>query len=290
MPLQTELPMVIKQASSTDGVVFQLRHDGRGVLEVPGLENVLFAMHIGVPATLSCRRDGRRHAGTAVHGDIDIIPAKTPSRWEMHDDNDRALLLILPQEVLRKVASESGVDGTRLEIRDRFQIRDAALEGLGWAMKREIELDCPSGRLYLDGLALAAASRIVARYSSAAKEREKFNGGLAGHRLKYVLSYIEEKLEEDLSLAQIAGFAGISPSHLNAQFRISMGVPVHQYVIQRRVDRAKVLLLRNSLSMAEVAQAAGFAHQSHMARHMRRVLGLSPRALKVALSGNTIPH
>jgi len=55
---------------------------------------------------------------------------------------------------------------------------------------------------------------------------------------------------------------------------------MHQYVIQRRVERAKTLMREDSLSMAEIAQAVGFAHQSHMARHMRRVLGMAPLAMK----------
>jgi AraC family transcriptional regulator len=55
-------------------------------------------------------------------------------------------------------------------------------------------------------------------------------------------------------------------------------------VIQRRVELAKTLLTQDNLSMAEIALAAGFAHQSHMARHMRRVLGLPPRAMKRLLT------
>jgi AraC family transcriptional regulator len=59
-----------------------------------------------------------------------------------------------------------------------------------------------------------------------------------------------------------------------------MGLAVHQYVIQRRVELAKTLLLQKQKSITEIALEAGFAHQSHLARHMRRMLGLPPRALK----------
>jgi AraC family transcriptional regulator len=67
-------------------------------------------------------------------------------------------------------------------------------------------------------------------------------------------------------------------------------MPVHQYVIQRRVERAKTLLMQKGLSMAEIALAAGFAHQSHMARHMRRVLGLPPQAMKRLLAESSDPR
>jgi AraC family transcriptional regulator len=69
-----------------------------------------------------------------------------------------------------------------------------------------------------------------------------------------------------------------------------MGVPVHQYLIQRRLEHAKNLLRRNGLSIAEIALAAGFAHQSHLARHMRRVMGVSPRAMQRLLMESRPPR
>jgi AraC family transcriptional regulator len=102
--------------------------------------------------------------------------------------------------------------------------------------------------------------------------------------LKQVLSYIEEQLAEDLSVEQIASVTGVSGSHTNTLFRRSMGVSLHRYVIQRRVERAKTLLVRDELSMAEIAAMTGFAHQSHMARHMRRELGMAPGAMKRMLT------
>ncbi len=277
-------PEILAQMRTTDGIAFQLRRDFMGVLEVPELENVLVSVHVGTPTRVSCRRGGQRFTGTSVHGDIDVIPSRTAARWEMHDDNDTALLLSLPQALLEAVAVESGMDAAGLEIRNRFQIRDRELETLGWAMKREMETGCPSGPIYMSGLTLALASRLVAWHSSAARMPKALNEGLSGLRLKQVLAFIEEQLAEDLSLEQIAAVAGVSASHVKTLFRKAMGVPVHQYVIQRRVERAKELLSKDSLSMAEIAAAAGFAHQSHMARHMRRVLGMPPLAMKRLLA------
>lgn len=274
------VPTILAQASTQKGVSFQLRKDPRGVLEVPELENALVSMHLGSPARVSCQRGGMKFAGTAVHGDIDIIPFRTSSRWEMHDDNDTAFLLSLPWAFLQEIASESGADGSKIELRNRFQVRDLELEAIAWAIKRELEMGFPSGRLYLDGIAVAAASRIVNCHSSAKKQARQRNEGLSGARLKRVLSFIEERLAEDLSLDQIAAVAGVSTSHVKGLFRKTMGMPVHQYVIQRRVELAKRLILEDQTSIADVALASGFSHQSHLARHMRRLLGMPPRALK----------
>jgi AraC family transcriptional regulator len=103
--------------------------------------------------------------------------------------------------------------------------------------------------------------------------------GLSSSQLRQVVEYIEEHLDQDLSLARLAGVVGVSASHLKTVFRRSTGLPVHEYVVQRRVERAKALLLRGELPASQVALEAGFAHQSHMARWMRRVLGVTPTAV-----------
>jgi AraC family transcriptional regulator len=281
-------PRVLRYDRTAQGLSCELRWDPQGVLELPALKEVLVAIHMGPSAKLSCRRGGKQYSGTAVHGDIDIVPAHTAMRWEMQDQNDTSLILGLPHMLLRSVANESELDPARMEILNRFQVRDSELETLSCAIKREMELGCPSGRVYLDGLTLAIASRLVTRHSSLTKGVEQRNGRLTGHRLKQVLSFIEEKLGDDLSLERVAAVARVSSSHLNSLFRRSVGVSVHQYVIQRRVELAKTLLQKDGLSLTEVALAAGFAHPSHMARHMRRLLGLPPRAIKRVLEATSV--
>ncbi len=73
----------------------------------------------------------------------------------------------------------------------------------------------------------------------------------------------------------------MSVSNLKTTFRESTGVPVHQYVIQRRVERAASLLEQGTLTIAEVAQETGFTHPSHLARCLKRFLGCSPKALRI---------
>src|SRR5262249_42757558 len=142
-----------------------------------------------------------------------------PSWWEMHDNNDTALILSLPSELVRAVAEESGFDSRRVEIRNRFQVRDPQLENICWALKTEMEADHPSGRLYLDSLAVSVACRLLSSHSSLSLGTNGQTRGLRGHRLKQVLAYIEDNLAGDVSLANIASVAGVSSSHLKALFR-----------------------------------------------------------------------
>lgn len=253
--------------------------DSPGQVEVPGLRRTIISMHIGPSVYVTCRRGEYRHHGMAVHGDIDIIPADTPSLWEIKE-TDTALVLSLSPELLQAVAEQLDLDPHRIEIRNRFQVRDAQLENIAWALKAEKESGYPCGRLYFDSLAVSVATRLLCCYSSATLELGKETGRLADRRLRQVLSYIEDHLGHDMPLHDLAAVAGLSVSHFKTLFRQSVGLPAHQYVIRRRVERARNLLSEGKLSISQIAIETGFAHQSHLARHMRRLLGISPKALQ----------
>lgn len=256
--------------------------DPRGQIELPGLRNTIVAIHIGASVQGSCRRGGFTHRGLVVHGDVEIIPARTPSVWEV-SEKDTFLALSVPPELLDIVAEDLELDPARIEIRNRFSVRDAQLENIAWALKAEMESGYPSGRLYLDSLAVSVATRLVRSHSSVAVESASVSRRMSGRRLRDVLAFVEDNLNQELPLSEMAAAAGLSVSHFKTLFRESVGMPAHQYLIRRRVERAKTLLADGKMSISQIAFETGFAHQSHLARHMRRVLGVSPRALREML-------
>ena len=91
-----------------------------------------------------------------------------------------------------------------------------------------------------------------------------------------VLEFIEEHLADNLSLEMIASVAGFSPFHFARRFRAATGLSPHQYIIGRRVERARLLLLATNLTLAAIALEVGFASGSHLALHFKRVVGESP--------------
>jgi AraC family transcriptional regulator len=260
----------------------RVQTDPAGVMEVAGKPSAAIVIHIGPSVRISCNRGGKSHHGLSVHGDVDIIPPDVASRWEL-EERDTALILGIPRKLLTRVAEELGGDPARMEVVNRFQTRDARIEHIGWALKAEMEAGDPNGPLFRDSLGVALAVQLLTRHCSSVRENVAVKGGLSGRRLKQVIAYIEDNLGANLPLEDIAGAAGLSVSHCNAAFRKSIGQPVHQYVVQRRVERAGELLREGQLTIREVALETGFAHQSHLAFHMRRILGVTPRAL-VALS------
>jgi AraC family transcriptional regulator len=268
---------------NSESLRMMLLSDSPGVVEFAGGPNTIVSIHVGPSTEMVCRREGKSHRGTAIHGDIDIIPSGTAGVWELKE-RDTALVLSMTPEFLRRAAEDAGLDSRRLEIKNRFQMRDPQIEHIGWALKAEIENGYPCGRLYLDGLATALATRLVRCHSSFTPVTAKVNGGMSSRRLKQILSFIEDNLGADLGLWEIANVAGLSVSHCKALFREAMGMPLHQYVIRRRVERAATLLRECKTPISRIALETGFAHQSHLARHMRRLMGVTPGEFRRAVS------
>jgi AraC family transcriptional regulator len=89
---------------------------------------------------------------------------------------------------------------------------------------------------------------------------------------------LHQHLDQDLTLAELATLVQMSPSCFSTLFKQSTKLVPYQFVIQCRIDRAKQLLLQGELSIAEIAHGLGFTHQSHLSRHFKRLVGMTPKA------------
>jgi DNA-binding GntR family transcriptional regulator/AraC-like DNA-binding protein len=104
-----------------------------------------------------------------------------------------------------------------------------------------------------------------------------YRGGLAPARLRRVTELLHAKIEEELSLEEMAQSAGLSTAHFSQMFRKSTGESPHQFVLRQRVERAKEMLREAEPRVLDVAVACGFKTQQHFARVFRRMCGASPR-------------
>jgi AraC family transcriptional regulator len=256
-----------------------LSHFTPGLSEIPARAYATICMFVGSSVEVSCIRDGKIRRGREVAGDFDIVPAHTKCAWETKSAGT-TLVIRMPETLLRTVAGELDLNPAHVELADRYKMRDPQLEHIGWALKADLDAGCPGGRLFRESLGTAFAARLLQRHNNRSLPMRDIKGGLSSVKLQQLLTHIEDNLESELSLAEIADIAGLSVSHLKTLFRQSTGAPVHQYVLRRRVERAKQLLFDRDLSITQIAFATGFAHQSHLARHMRRILGVTPAVIR----------
>ena len=121
----------------------------------------------------------------------------------------------------------------------------------------------------------------VATTDVAPLEAERI-GGLPACRLRRVTAYIDENLHRELRLAELGAIAHMSPFHFARLFKRSTGVPPHQFVLQRRVEQARVRLVTQPLEVAEIARSVGFQAPSHFTTTFRRITGMTPTAYRNA--------
>jgi AraC-like DNA-binding protein len=104
--------------------------------------------------------------------------------------------------------------------------------------------------------------------------------GLTRTQLQQVLDYIQTHLDRDLSLAEFAEVVNISPTYFAHLFKRAMGISPHQYVIQQRVERAKLMLSKTDLAIADIALQVGFSSQSHLTQQFKRLTGMTPKQVR----------
>jgi AraC family transcriptional regulator len=240
------------------------------------------------PLDLRQRLDGQLRRERVHHGEVAIVPAGPPWEWAFKGTTQSDLLpLCLEGAFLREVARSVEIDPDAVEIVPLLGVRDPQIERIGFSLKAEAEADgLVGGKRYAESLANALAIHLIREYSSLGRKaarkvaREEHNGGLSKRALKSAIDYIGDNLQKDLTLPEIAGAAHMSPYHFSRLFKESTGLTPHRYVIERRAQRAKELLGSTALPIAEVALLCGFANQSHLTRHLKRLFGVSAKALR----------
>ena len=246
-----------------------------GVHRIPALQHHRVGIHVGTPVKARCLCNERRHVRLQSPGDTDVIPAGLDGQWA--DESSCTIFSVwFADAFARRTLEQMELRGNRAEIRPQFQMRDPRFQHLAWALRAELEADDASDPLYAESLATAMIVRLLEEAPPLEGKRSK---RLAARTAARVVEFIEGNLDQRLTLAELAALADLSVPHFKVLFRETLGVPVHQYVVQRRVERARALLLQGALSASQVALETGFAHQSHMARWMGRVLGVTPREL-----------
>lgn len=267
------LPAAAESEHTPWGVRVDRVHTPAGEVRLAPSRCHRLRLHVGRPVKGTC---SQAHAYVYTRGDIDLLPAGYDDVCVQQNATSSLLIEMSPQ-LLRRAADDLGLPARRTDLDLRHQLRDKQLELVALALDAESAADHPSGRLYAESLGLALAARLL---RTTPTEQRRTPRGLSPSQRARLVEYIDAHLDQSLSLQRVARVAGTSPSHLKTLFKRSMGVTLHAYIVQQRVERARQLLQRGHLPASQVALESGFSHQSHMARCMRRLLGVAPSELR----------
>ena len=110
----------------------------------------------------------------------------------------------------------------------------------------------------------------------------QLKGGLAAYQRRQLVDMIEQQLAEPLNIGQLAAHCALSPYHFARMFRQGFGLPPHQYLLARRLARARDLLRNSALGLGDIALACGFASASHFANRFKQTVGATPGEYRAA--------
>jgi AraC family transcriptional regulator len=177
--------------------------------------------------------------------------------------------------LLTKVLDETAHE-TDVELTEHWDLTDRHISALLQEMTADLAEGSPAGTIYGESLANALAVYLLKRYAVRPLTPAVCKGGLPGYRLKRVIDYVANNLEESISLSQLATIVGMSPHYFSELFKQSTGYTPHNYVLVQRMERAKQRLRDPQCSVVEAGLDAGFQNASHFARVFRKLEGITP--------------
>ena len=155
----------------------------------------------------------------------------------------------------------------------RLGVTDAHVVDLVQRLRAQAVAGQPWGPLYVESLSLALASYVRSRYAEPVRAVERGSGALP---VESLVAFVEENLGENLGLVELAGVAGYSANHFARLFKRTFGLSPHQYVLERRIERAKAILRDPRRSLVQVALECGFGSQAHFNTAFKAKAGVTP--------------
>jgi AraC family transcriptional regulator len=215
-----------------------------------------------------------------VHtGFVAVYPAGSPIRWTWDKRLSYSLMALEPQ-FFERVAQESfGSEPGDVELLASEREYDPGIANLAGVLGREVMHGEPGGKLFAESLASILAVHLLRHYTRRSEPMRSQPAADAPYGVERAIRYIQDNHARDIGLSDIARAANLSAYHLTRVFKQVTGLPPYQYLIQARVNAARALLSAGAgrHSLADIASAVGFADQSHLTRHFKRILGVTPR-------------
>lgn len=232
------------------------------------------------PVRMLHRKGSKTYVGLYSKGDMSITPAREPlfARW---DDDDHFLEIRIAADFVERIARETlNKHPDQIELLSEFRMRDSQLEAIALMLLTELQQENPGSRLYIESLTNVLAVHLIRQYGTTKPHVPIYEGGLSQRQLAQVLDYINDYLDQDIKLADLAALLGMSQFHFCHLFKQAIAITPYQYLLQQRIECAKQLLKQTDQPIMEIALQCGFNNHSHLSQQFRRFTGITPKAFR----------
>lgn len=274
-------PDLCSAATGWRGGLLRRWRSTAAAMEQPRLDQHYAVLHLDGAKRITRRGNGPDVVVEAKPAASSLVRAGSSHSWSTEGPIGFAHLYIDPLSVGRIVRERFDRDARSVELADCVGVDAPLLAALFLAMMAEVEAPGPAPRLVLDTLLQSFLVQLVCRHSSLGEETRTtalrpISYGIAPRRLRRVLDFVEANLADDLALDDLASVAGSSRFHFSRAFRDATGFPPYRYLVQRRIEVAKNLLLEDELTTEAIAAQCGFKSAGQFAVMFKQVFGTTP--------------
>jgi AraC family transcriptional regulator len=264
------------------GLVIRHQIEAPSELAVPALTHHLMSVNIGQQSDRQVTRlDQQTYDDVFPTGALWLATAdNTAAAWAW-ETTDETILFQIDPRYLQTIAAESDcIAPERIALKPVVFDLSPQFECIARHYHAEMQHQGIGRRLYSESLGNLFMLSLLRNYCHEVPKIPPVRGGLGAKRLQRVLDYIDTHLAENIGLQDMATIAGLGQHHFATMFKQSMGISPYAYVVQQRVDRAKYQLRQTTISISDIALSCGFADQSHLNKHFRKIVGMTPKAFR----------
>jgi len=215
-----------------------------------------------------------------VTGDVSITPPDDSCGvWTLNRPTLR-LNIGIDTRLVSQIAESAGNNSKQVEFLEHFGSPDPDVYHVAQRLRIEQQNGGPGATLYTEALVIELVILLLRKYSADGSLNGSARGDLTREQLRPALEMIHDDLQRNYSLSELARAVQFSPYHFSRAFKRVIGLPPHQYVLKQRIQVARQLLADSDLSISEVAHRVGFYDQSHFTYHFKRLLGVTPSAMR----------
>jgi AraC family transcriptional regulator len=247
--------------------------------EHPEVQITILAGRSCMHATASTPSGERRHK-LVTAGQICVTPSCQTHAMDWDEAGGSMIVGVSPYFIVEALECTSQ---SVANLQERYGTPDPFIQHLANLLRYGNNGGQPVGRLKAESITVAMLAHLSRVDGAVVVELPRKIAPIASGRLNQVIDYIESNLNEQLSLVALARIAQMSAFHFARRFKSSTGLTPHQYVMQRRIDRAKRLLRDPRLPIADIAFDCGFATQAHLTAAFRKLVGSTPKLYRTEI-------
>lgn len=211
-------------------------------------------------------------------GDIAIVPAKVNHWQRIETQVCEGIILTIEPQIISRIAYES-VNPERVKLLPTFAKSDPLIQHLAFNIKRNVDSE-DYDKLYAESLHHTLSMHLFKNYSKGKFNLKEYGDGLPPYKLKQAIDYINDNLDRQIKIKDVARLIDISQYYFCRLFSESTGVSPYRYVIQQRIVKAQNLMKNGKLSLSDIAYECGFSSQSQMTQHFHKCVGVTPKVYK----------